>query len=240
MCAAEITCLERGWGRCWSDCWGRSPGWVPRVLSVLWYPMCAGKTVAFFFSLDFDEWKVYVSQLCYLALISPPTSQTVSGFPAHQIPQASPRGPFLFQSRAALAQSWVTGCSRHPIWEQSRAAGRTSVLTARFYASLPCKGAQPSADSFAWAVCTPDPLEVDFIRKCVIELHGGIRAFLRAMSPVLLHQGIWRCRKSWSTLRFICICRFSCFRPEYLALSISYSCLRWEIFISTIIDLYFL
>lgn len=148
MCAAEITCLERAGAG--------APGWVPWVLSVLWFPMCAGKTMAFFFSLDFDEWKVYVSQLCYLALISPPTSQTVSGFPAHQIPQASPQGPFLFQRRAALPQSWVTGCSRHPIWEQSRAAGRTSVLTARFCASLPCKGAQPSADSLA-CLCARSP-----------------------------------------------------------------------------------
>lgn len=41
-------------------------------------------------------------------------------------------------------------------------------------------------------------------------------------------------------LHLICICRFSCFRPEYLALSISYSWLCWEIFISTITDLYFL
>lgn len=86
---------------------------------------------------------------------------------------------------------------------------------------LHCKGAQPRADSVALTVCEPDPLEVGFIRKCVIELHLGIQALLRAMSPVLLQQGIWRCRKSSSMVCFIYICRFSCLRPEYLALSIS-------------------
>lgn len=60
------------------------------------------------------------------------------------------------------------------------------------------------------------------------------------MSPVLLQQGIWRCRKSSSILCFIYIRRFSCFRPEYLALSISQACLCWEFFICTITDLYFL
>lgn len=68
--------------------------WSPQVVSVPQFPMCTGQIIAFFLSLEFDEWKVYVSQLCYFALISPPTSQTVSGFPAHQIPQASLQGPF--------------------------------------------------------------------------------------------------------------------------------------------------
>lgn len=69
--------------------------WSPQVVSVPQFPhLCREEKLLFFFSLDFDEWKVYVSQLCYFALISPPTSQTVSGFPAHQIPQASLQGPF--------------------------------------------------------------------------------------------------------------------------------------------------
>lgn len=67
--------------------------WSPQVVSVPQFPMCTGKR-SFFLSPEFDEWKVCVSQFCSFALISPPTSQTVSGFPAHQIPQASLQGPF--------------------------------------------------------------------------------------------------------------------------------------------------
>lgn len=66
----------------------------PSGLSASVPPCVQGKKKTFILWLDFDEWKVYVSQLCYFALISPPTSQTVSGFPAHQIPQASLQGPF--------------------------------------------------------------------------------------------------------------------------------------------------
>lgn len=66
----------------------------PQVVSVPQFPHVCGGHNRFFLSPEFDEWKVYVSQLCYFTLISPPTSQTVSGFPAHQIPQASLQGPF--------------------------------------------------------------------------------------------------------------------------------------------------
>lgn len=68
--------------------------WSPQVVSVPQFPHVCREHNSFFLSPEFDEWKVYVSQLCYFALISPPTSQTVSGFPAHQIPQASLQGPF--------------------------------------------------------------------------------------------------------------------------------------------------
>lgn len=82
-------CRTEGLGPVWLLEWGF------QVVSVPQFPhVCKEKKRLFFLSLDFDEWKVYVSQLCYFALISPPTSQTVSGFPAHQIPQASLQGPF--------------------------------------------------------------------------------------------------------------------------------------------------
>lgn len=59
------------------------------------------------------------------------------------------RGPFLFQLSAALSQSWVAGCSRHPVWEQSRTAERLSVLTSWFL----CVPALQGCTAQSWLCC---------------------------------------------------------------------------------------
>lgn len=144
MCWVSNSAVLRGWARCGS--WSGVSRWSQCLSS----PMCAKKKKDFFFS----PWTLMNGKcMCH--------SSAISHWSLHPHPRQFPgsqptkslrhlfRGPFLFQSSAALSQSWVAGCSRHPIWEQSRTAESLSVLTSWFL----CVPALQGCSAQSWLCC---------------------------------------------------------------------------------------
>ena len=123
--------------------------WSPQVVSVPQFPMCAGKIIAFFSPRSLMNGKCMCHSSAILHWSLHPHRRRFPGSQPTKSLRHLFRGPFLFQFSAALSQSWVAGCSRRPIWEQSRTAERMSVLTSWFL----CVPALQGCSAQSWLYC---------------------------------------------------------------------------------------